>query len=368
MSFLGYVRPDGKVGIRNHVVVIASVSCANGVVDGITRALPEIKGITHTEGCGRGPADLVTTTRMLAGLGKNPNVAGVLVVGLGCEFIKAPWVASEIQGSGKPTETLVIQGEGGSQATTRKAIELVRKMLDDASRVERRPVDLDRLVVGLDCGDEGDGAAKAVGACTDWLLDRGATVVVSEAAGFAGVPELAERSAGPDLAKRLEELIEQQQRFAQRVLPIVSKRGMNAYQPERPRASFEKCGKAKVSGVLEYGSVPEKAGLYLMDTPSSELFAMSGLAAGGAHIILHATAEGSLGGVSITPVVKVATRSELFAALSEDLDFDAASGATFTDTGRRLGELVSEVAGGKRTRTEENGLDVFAINTVGPAF
>jgi altronate dehydratase large subunit len=367
MGFLGFVRPDGKVGIRNHVVVMASVSCANGVVNAVARELPEIRAITHTEGCGRGPQDLVTTTRTLAGLGKNPNVAAVLVVGLGCEFIKAPWVASEIQASGKPCETLVIQAEGGSQATTVRAIEMVQKLLEQASRVEQRQVDFGRLVVGLECGDEGNGALRAVGACTDWLIEQGATVVVSEAAGYAGAPELVERAATADVPKRLDELLEQQERFAQRVLPVVAKRLPARAQQDRPRASFAKCGSAKVSGVLEYAAAPEHSGLYLMDTPSSEVFAMSGLAAGGVHLIVHATGEGSLGGVSIAPVVKVATRSELFQALSEDLDFDAGQGAP-PEIGRRLAELVTEVAAGKRTRTEENGLDVFAIHTVGPAF
>jgi len=370
MSFTGYLRADGKVGIRNHVVVMASVSCGNGVVNAVARELP-VKAITHTEGCGRGPHDLVTTTRTLAGLGKNPNVAAVLVVGLGCEFIKAPWVASEIAASGKPVETLVIQAEGGSQSTTKKALEIAKTLLEQAERIERKPVAWDQIVLGIEHGgaELDGGPSRALGVLADWLLARGGTVIASEAAGFAALPELDARATA-DVKKKLSELLEQQEKFRSRVLSVVSRSAASA-TIEPPRATLLPCGGAKVSDVLEYGAQPPRAGLYLMDTPSSDVFSMSGLAAGGAQIIVHATAEGSLGGVPISPVLKVAANSELFEALPDDLDFDAgglARGESADVVGHRMAELVSEIAAGRLTKTEDNGMDVFAIHTVGPAF
>ena len=119
MGFMGYSRADGRVGVRNHVVVMSSVSCANAVVEHIGRALPEVKTITHTEGCGRGPLDVSVTLRTLADVAAHPNVAGVLLVGLGCEVIKAELVASRAA-DGKRVEWIGIQQGGGSLKVTRE--------------------------------------------------------------------------------------------------------------------------------------------------------------------------------------------------------------------------------------------------------
>ena len=137
MEFLGYKRDEGKYGVRNHVLVVSSVSCANGVVDAIGRLFPDVITIQHTYGCGYGPNDFMTSMKVLSGIINNPNVGAVLVVGLGCELLKADYLAQAAQG--KPAEALVIQ-QAGSAATTKKGIDITENFLSHLAQQKRVPV------------------------------------------------------------------------------------------------------------------------------------------------------------------------------------------------------------------------------------
>jgi altronate dehydratase large subunit len=166
MTFLGYQRENGTVGVRNHLLVLSSVSCANGVVEAIGRELPGTVAVSQGYGCGFGPDDLRISHRTLSGLINNPNVGAALVVGLGCEVLKAEFLTREAQG--KPVEELVIQECGGSQATTEKGLAIARKLRQELDAVERVQVPVGELVVGLQCGGSdalsGVTANPAVGA------------------------------------------------------------------------------------------------------------------------------------------------------------------------------------------------------------
>jgi len=146
MEFLGYKRANGTFGTRNHVLVISSVACANGVVEAIGRALPEVVTVTHGYGCGTGPQDLSVSYRTLTGLINHPNVGAALVIGLGCETLGTAMIMSSIQD--KPAECLVIQESGGSAATTKKGIEIAEKFLKTIDKQKRVPTPVSELVVG----------------------------------------------------------------------------------------------------------------------------------------------------------------------------------------------------------------------------
>jgi altronate dehydratase large subunit len=372
MGFQGYLRADGSVGIRNHVVLIASVSCANGVVNAVARQFPEVKALTHTEGCGRGPTDLVNATRTLVGLGKNPNVAAVVVVGLGCEYLKAPWIASEIKSSGKPVEMLVIQGEGGSQKTTEKALSAVRRLLDQTRALEAAEFDWNKLTLGLECGGESEAArstSPALGACGDWLVGEGGKVIVAELAEMASrESSLAERVARPELIAKIEAAFDNRQKL---VLKALGRELAHELPPGAGSGLSALASRSKVSDVLEFAEAPSGPGLYLMDTPGSEIFSMTAMAAGGAQLIVQTTEHGIPGGCPVAPVIKVSTTSELFTAMDDDIDFDAgriSGGTPPAEIGRELVELVGEVARGQKTKAEINGYDLFALHTSGPAF
>jgi len=138
--------------VRNYLVVMSTVSCANGVVEAICQAVPEAVPITHTEGCGRGPADLSIANRTLLGLGKNPNVGAVLLIGLGCEFIRGDFLCGMISQSQKPAEYLLIQEQGGVRKCTEKGIERAKKLWGKIKDLKREPVSWKELTLGLECG------------------------------------------------------------------------------------------------------------------------------------------------------------------------------------------------------------------------
>jgi len=384
MGFLGYKRPDGKCGVRNHVMVLSSVSCANGVVNAIGRELPEVKAVTHPEGCGRGIADVEITGRTLAGLCKNPNVAAVLIVGLGCEFMKASQVAEQVQASGKPVETLVIQEQGGTKKTTAKGLEVARKMLAEAGTVEREDCGWDKLVLGLECGGSdalsGVTANPLVGTAADWLVAQGGTVILSETTEMIGTEEvLSKRAATPEIGEKLYGMIKDHTAFVKEALgPFASMvispgniEGGLSNITEKSLGCIIKGGTSPVNEVVDYGAEPSAGGLVIMDTPGSDIFSLTGMAAGGAQIMLFTTGRGSPVGFPIVPVVKIASNSELFNMMEDDMDVNAGrllEGVSIGDAGHELVDLIKRVVEGEQPKAEMNRQDCLSIQTVGPAF
>ena len=384
MGFLGYKRPDGKCGVRNHVMVLASVSCANGVVNAIGRELPEVKAVTHPEGCGRGIADVEITGRTVAGLCNNPNVASILIVGLGCEFMKAPQLAEQVQGSGKRVETLVIQEQGGTRKTTAKGIEIARNMMAEAGSVERQECGWDKLVLGLECGGSdalsGVTANPLVGVAADWLVAQGGTVILSETTEMIGTEEvLKKRAATPEVGDKLYGMIKNHTAFVKEALGpfasmVISPGNMEGGLTnitEKSLGCIIKGGTTPVVEVVDYGVAPSAGGLVLMDTPGSDIFSLTGMAAGGAQILLFTTGRGSPVGFPIAPVVKIASNSELFNMMEDDMDLNAGrllEGVSIADAGDELVDLIKRVAEGEQPKAEINLQDCLSIHTVGPAF
>lgn len=384
MGFMGYPRPDGSCGVRNHVVVMSSVACANGVTAAIGRALPGVKAISHTEGCGRGIKDIALTKRTLLGLLKNPNVAGALVVGLGCEFIKAPDLARELEGSGKPVKFLVIQEEGGSRKTTAAGIEIARSLLAEAEKQVREECGLDRLLLGLECGGSdalsGVTANPAVGAAADLLVQAGGTVILSETTELIGTEQaLSRRARSPELGEKLVELIAAQRKQTEELLGplaglVISPGNIEGGLTnivEKSLGCVIKGGTGPVNEVIDYGAAPSQKGLVIMDTPGSDIFSLTGMAAGGANLMVFTTGRGTPAGFPIVPVIKVASNSELYERMKDDMDLDAGralAGIGLPELGRELFELMIRTASGELTRAEENLQEVLSIHTVGPAF
>jgi altronate dehydratase large subunit len=384
MGFIGYRRPDGRCGVRNHVVVLSSVSCANGVVSAIGREVPEIKPITHPEGCGRGIADVEITTRTVTGLCRNPNVAAVLIVGLGCEFMRAPQLAEQVRAAGKPVETLVIQEQGGTKKTTAKGLEIARSMLAKAGSIQREPCSWDRFVLGLECGGSdalsGVTANPLVGVAADWVVAQGGTVILSETTEMIGTEEiLSKRAATPEVGKKLYGLIKEHTKFVKEALGpfagmVISPgniEGGLSNITEKSLGCIIKGGTTPVNEVIDYGAEPSARGLVIMDTPGSDIFSLTGMAAAGAQIMLFTTGRGSPVGFPIVPVIKVASNSELFRTMEDDMDVNAGGlleGVSIQKAGDELVDLIRRVAEGEQPKAEINRQDCLSIHTVGPAF
>lgn len=383
-GFMGYQRENGTWGVRNHVVVISSVNCANGVVQAIGRALPAVKVITHTEGCGRAIDDGAIAWRTLTGLGRHPNVSAVLVVGLGCESIKGDALADHIRAGGPPAEHLGIQAAGGSVRATAAGIAIARRMLEQAATLQRSPCAWDALTVGLECGGSdalsGITANRLVGAVADWLVGRGATVMLSETTEMIGTEHiLCQRAADAALGERIVAQIKEQRRkteqyMGERAGLVISPGNMDgglSNITEKSLGCIVKGGTSPIRELVAYGAAPSKKGLVLMDTPGSDIFSITGMAAGGAQIMLFTTGRGTPAGFPTVPVVKIATNSRMYEAMADDMDVNAgtlAQGTNLDGARDELLALIREVAGGRNTRAEINGQEMVAIHTTGPAF
>ena len=383
MEFLGYRREDGRAGVRNHVLVLSSVSCANGVVEAVGRALPDVVSVTHVYGCGYGPEDIGVSIRALAGLMSNPNVGAALVIGLGCETLKPDFLKQSAQG--KPVESLVIQENGGSAATTEKGIEIARRFLKDLDEQDRVPAPVGELMVGLECGGSdafsGVTANPAVGAAADRFVGEGATVILAETTEMIGTAHiLKRRCATPELGEQVERLVNEHEKHVRASLgdlagmviaPGNIEGGLSSIT-EKSLGCIMKGGTTPITEYVEYAGRPSKNGLVIMDTPGYDIDSMAGMAAAGAQIILFTTGRGSTAGFPAVPVIKITSNSETYKNMPGDMDVNAGSildeGKTIEEVGRELFDLSIEVAEGRRTCAEKNRSAVFNYLKQGPTF
>jgi altronate dehydratase large subunit len=383
MTFLGYQRENGTVGVRNRLLVLSSVSCANGVVEAIGRELPEAVPVTQGYGCGYGPEDFGVSHRTLTGLVNHPNVGAALVIGLGCELLKAEFLTREVEG--KPAEALVIQESGGSQATTEKGLAIARKLLQQLEAVERAPVPVSELVVGLQCGGSdalsGVTANPAVGAAADRFVGAGATVVLAETTEMIGTAHiLKRRGATPEIGEQVERLVnghhahvrEQLGDLAGMVIAPGNVEGGLSSITEKSLGAITKGGTTPLQEVVEYAVRPSKRGFVIMDTPGYDIDSMAGIAAGGAQIMLFTTGRGSVAGFPTVPVVKISSNSRIFQNMPGDMDVNAGAvvdeGKTIDEVGQEIFDLALEVAAGERTCAERNRSAPFNYLKQGPSF
>ncbi|RJQ67046.1 MAG: altronate dehydratase [Desulfobacteraceae bacterium] len=383
-TFMGFERPDGSVGIRNHVAVIPSVACANGVVAAIARAVPEAAPLYHGHGCGRA-VEIGLHTRTLANLGRNPNVAAVLVVGLGCETIKAQTLAGEIALSGKPVAHFNIQEVGGSRRATARGIEIVLRLQSEAGRVQRGPCPLNRLIVGLECGGSdafsGITANPGVGRVSDWLVDQGATVMLTESTEMIGTSHILQRRAcDPKVAGDIADMVAGAEKLTRDLLgpmaayviaPGNMDGGMSSIR-EKSLGCIVKSGCRPISQVVAYGQVPTAKGVVLMDAPGYDTESITGLAAGGCQAMLFTTGRGNPLGHSLVPVIKVASTSQMYRRMEDDMDIDAGvilDGTPLEEVGNTITALLRRVLEGERTKAEVNRQEgIVCLPVFHPAF
>ena len=383
MEFLGFKRGDGRFGIRNQVLVVSSVCCANGVVEAISRELPEVVCVTHAYGCGYGPEDYKVSRRILTGLINNPNIGAVLVIGLGCESLSSERLLQSAEG--KPAEALVIQKDGGSAATTKKGIKVATKFLNELKKQKRVPSPVSELTVGLECGGSdgfsGITANPAVGAAADLLVSGGATVILGETTEMIGTAHiLKRRCATPELGDRVESLVNECEQQVRAVLgenaglviaPGNIEGGLSSIT-EKSLGCITKGGTTPINELLEYGCRPSKGGLIIMDTPGYDIESMAGFAAGGAQIIIFTTGRGSTAGFPAIPVIKIASNSSIYQNMPGDMDVNAGAiadeGKTIGEVGQEIFELVIRVANGHKTCAETNRSAPFGYLKQGPSF
>ncbi|WP_375535485.1 UxaA family hydrolase [Alteribacillus sp. HJP-4] len=385
-QFLGYRRPDGKVGVRNHVLILPTITCATQAAKQINELVDGTVTFIHQHGCAQVGVDYEQTFRTYAGLGMNPNVYGVVVLGLGCETHQAWTVADEIaKKSGKPVETVSIQENGGTLQTIAEGAKVASQMVQDASMVHREPCDINELIVGTECGGSdacsGLSANPAVGAVSDKLVERGATAILAETTELIGAEHLlAERAADDQVAKRVYEVIEaMENRSIQMGVDIRTGnpspgnvRGGLSTLEEKSLGAANKAGTSPLQELIDYAEPPTKKGLVWMDTPGHDIEQLTGMVAGGAQVVLFTTGRGTPTGSPIAPVIKISTNTTMYESMGDNMDINAGTviegKESVDEVGGRLLEEIMQVSSGKKTKAEILKQHDFGIWRIGPTF
>ncbi|CAM5761712.1 hydrolase [Labrys miyagiensis] len=379
----GYLRLDGRKGIRNYLVVAYLVECAHHVARKIASPYEE-EGVQLIGFPGCYPSDYAG--RVMTDLCTHPNVGAVLLISLGCEEFQRKKLKAAIEASGRPVELLTIQGSGGTVGTTRLGRVWVEAQLAALRTAPRIPLAFSDLVIGTKCGGS-DGLSgvtinPAVGHAVDFMVDAGATVMFEETCELIGCEEhMAGRAVSPDLGEALREAV----RKADSYYTDLGhgsfgggniKYGLSTLE-EKSLGAYAKSGSRPISGVLKPGLRPPHPGLYLMDTVNdgpvrygipniNDTQTITEMVASGCHLIIFTTGAGSVVGQALSPVIKGVSNSRVFQRMDGDMDVNGGTIAdgieTVEDVGRHVVEAVISAASGKPTKSEALGHQEFVLS------
>lgn len=383
VEFLGYPRDDGSVGVRNHVVIMPTVYCANEPAKFIANKVEGAVALTHPFGCDEPGPDVPFQRQVvnnLVGIGENPNVTGVLVLGLGCEALPGDVLFEGIAKSLKPVEYIVIQEIGGTIRAIRKGTEIARDMVGETKKCRREAFDLSHLTLALECGGSdatsGIAANPAVGAATDILIKEGGSAIFTEPGEMIGAEHiLARRAANEKVRKRIYEMILNEEKrwkalgIEPRWMSPGNIEGGLTTIEEKSLGAILKGGTTPVRGVLENSmralEKPTVRGLYLQDGTGADVSGVTHMVAAGAQVVIFTTGRGSTVGFAIAPVIKVTGNPETYEKLKDDFDINAGTIMTGEESIKQVGELifnkVISVASGEKARSEALGYMDFEI-------
>ena len=384
-TFMGYRRPDGRVGTRNHVLVVPTVICSAVVAERVAAAAaPAAVALPHLAGCGQLGPDLQATHETLAAYCGHPNVGAVLVIALGCEQVVAQMLAETARRHGKRAEILAIQAEGGTVRATEAGIRIVRTLAEDIAGEPRVVCDLADLILCVKCGgsDYTSGLASnpALGRVTDRLVDLGGSAVLGEIAEIMGAEHLlAARASEPSAATRLIQVITRVEREAQALgldirgtqpSPGNIRGGLTTIEEKSLGATHKGGERAPLRDVVAYAAPIREKGLTVMDTPGLDVEAVTGMVGGGAQVVVFTTGLGTPTGNPIAPVIKITGNARTARHMADNIDLDV-SGVmddreTLDSAADRLFAHVVAVASGAPTAAEVLGHREFAIHRRNP--
>jgi altronate hydrolase len=387
------LRPDGRKGIRNIVVVAYLVECAHHVGREI---VGHFRGrdvhLIGFPGC----FPNAYAQRMMDRLCTHPNVGAVLLLSLGCESFNKFSLSRTVAASGRPVATLTIQENGGTLSTISDGIDWVGRQLEELDRVPRVTMDPSELIVGTICGGS-DGTSgmtgnPAAGLAFDKLVDAGAACIFEETGELIGCEEImANRAVTPELGDELRASVAKAARYYATLgygsfAPGNADGGLSTIE-EKSMGAYAKSGSSPISGLIKPGDIPPRGGLYLMDVvpdgdvrfgfPNiSDNAEIVELIASGCHLTLFVTGRGSVSGSAIAPVIKICANPETYRRLSGDMDIDAGrileGRATLPEVGDEIFDLILSVANGQPTKSEQLGHREFILTyksfePIGPA-
>lgn len=389
----GYLRSDGRKGIRNVIVVTYLVECAHHVARTIVnKADDSAVQLIGFPGCY--PNDY--SLKIVKQLCTHPNVGGVVLLSLGCEGFNREALAKTVTESGRPIETLVIQESGGTLSTIEAGLAAVDKMKTQIADVAMADMSVDELVVGTICGGSdgtsGISANPAVGRCFDMLVEQDAVCIFEETGELIGCEQImADRAATPELGEEIMRSVAKAEDYYRAMgygsfAPGNAEGGLTT-QEEKSMGAYAKSGASKIHGLIKPGDLAPQGGLYLMDVvpdgdpkfgfPNiSDNAEITEMIASGSHVILFTTGRGSVVGSAISPVIKVCANPETYQKLEGDMDVNAGKivegKASVDEVGGEIFELVKQVAAGQESKSEALGHQECLITykqfeAIGPA-
>jgi altronate hydrolase len=385
-SFMGIVRPDGRVGTRNFIGLFSSVNCSATVIKKIAewftperlKDYPNVDGVVafaQTSGCGMSSPSyhFDVLRRTIAGYVRHPNLAGALIVGLGCERNQvSDLVESQGLRQGALLRTMVMQEIGGTRETIEAGVAAVQEMLPAANAIRRMPVAASHIKVGLECGGSdgfsGITANPALGAAMDILVRHGGTAILSETPEIYGVENmLTRRAVTREVGQKLLDRIEWWKEYTRGhngqfngVVGPGNQQGGLANIFEKSLGSAMKGGTTPLQAVYEYAEPIDKAGFVFMDSPGYDPVASTGQIASGANLICFTTGRGSMFGSKPAPTIKLASNTPMFKRLKEDMDINCGlvldGEVSMQEMGQLIFEEILRAASGQKTRSEALGL------------
>lgn len=386
MEFMGYVRPDGKVGARNYVAIIPSVTCANDVANAIHRQVLGTVTYLHHQGCCQLPPDLERVTDTLISIGCSPNAAAVLIVSLGCEGTDHERMVKEISATGKHVEIIHIQELGGVSKAIQVGTDIARQLVIEVSGLQRQPVDVSNIVMSIKCGgsDTTSGMASncVIGYVADKLVDLGATVIFGETTEFIGGEHLlARRGVNKEVGDKIFEIVNNMETRAKSLgcdmrkgqpTPGNIEGGLSSIE-EKSLGAIMKSGTKPIQGVLDYTErVTNQKGLWIKDTPGREPEILTGMAATGAQCMMFSTGRGAPQGFPSMPVIKICGNPNTYTRMEQDMDINAGLILTGDKTIDQVGEeafaRLLDTLSGKMTKNEAiqycTSIDIHCLGPV----
>jgi altronate hydrolase len=372
----GWLRADGRLGVRNLVLVIYTVECASHVALEIARGEPE----THVIGF-PGCYDNAYAIRLMLALARHPNVGAVLTVGLGCEYTQPAKIAERVRESGRLAEWFYIQEQGGTAASIEVGKRIVRQLRHRITKeTPRAPMRRKDLVIGAECGgsDGTSGLAgnPVTGRFFDRLVDAGGTAIFEETVEMIGLRDImTARAATPEAARQIAAAYDKAERYCRAVrqysvAPGNFAGGLTTIE-EKSMGAFAKGGSRPIQGVIRVAQRPPWPGLWLMDTVMDDYFmgwgytnpndteGLMDLISAGAQILLFITGRGSVTGAPIAPVIKITGNTQTYERMKDDMDFNAGrvltGELTLDEAAEELESLVIRVASGQPSKPEALG-------------
>lgn len=382
MTFYGYKRPDGRVGVRNKVLILPASVCASDTTRIIAQQVEGAVTFNNQLGCSQVASDQQYTMDVMAGYAANPNVYGTVVVSLGCENCQMDLVVAAIQErTNKPIKQVIIQEVGGTLKAVDLGVRYAKEMVSDASLLQKEEFPLSELIVGTECGGSdptsGLAANVLIGEMSDRIVAEGGTSILSETTEFIGAEHiLARRAANKEVHDRIFEIVHRYEKALQLVGEEVregnpspgNKAGGITTLEEKSLGCIHKGGHTTVNAVYDYAKqVEPKSGLVIMDTPGNDPSSVAAMVAGGAQVVVFSTGRGSPTGNPIAPVIKITGNRITFANMEDNIDVDASPiiyGGDLKQLGDNFMKLLAEVASGRQTKAEALGFTEMAIARV----